>query len=238
MNIITRDEVRNKKLKLYFTGKPCKHGHTASRYVSNNICVDCQSLSNQRHWDTNKVELKVIHKQRLVEHGNRYQINARFKYATDIEYRERVKRSASTWYKQNRDLILSDNNRKEKQGAYQKKHRERISELNRKWRKDNNQRVNKLSSEYQKKHRYYYNAKQATYRARKRLATPSWCEHREIIALYNESRMLTQTTGVPHQVDHIIPLVHPLVCGLHCIANLRIVTEHENKTKHNKFTIG
>tara|TARA_R110000782_G_C14715834_1_gene403672 strand:- start:6 stop:872 length:867 start_codon:yes stop_codon:yes gene_type:complete len=42
MQIITRKEAREKGLSRYFTGKPCKHGHVAERYVSHNRpCVVC-----------------------------------------------------------------------------------------------------------------------------------------------------------------------------------------------------
>lgn len=36
-------------------------------------------------------------------------------------------------------------------------------------------------------------------------------------------------------VDHIIPLNHSSVCGLHCLANLQYLTEEENYFKSNKF---
>ncbi len=37
----TREAARDAGAKRFFTGKPCKHGHTAERFVSNNGCVDC-----------------------------------------------------------------------------------------------------------------------------------------------------------------------------------------------------
>jgi hypothetical protein len=33
--------VKTRKSGRYFTGKPCRHGHVAERYASNNVCVVC-----------------------------------------------------------------------------------------------------------------------------------------------------------------------------------------------------
>lgn len=38
-----------------------------------------------------------------------------------------------------------------------------------------------------------------------------------------------------YEVDHIIPLRHPLVSGLHCIANLQYLPRLENRRKTNKW---
>lgn len=41
MQIITRQEAIRKRLSKYFTGKPCKSGHIAERYLINSACEDC-----------------------------------------------------------------------------------------------------------------------------------------------------------------------------------------------------
>ena len=45
---------------------------------------------------------------------------------------------------------------------------------------------------------------------------------------YAESRRLTRETGVPHHVDHIIPIAKG---GLHCQTNLQVLTARENQEK-------
>lgn len=73
------------------------------------------------------------------------------------------------------------------------------------------------------------------YRFRKSQATPKWVDHDAIEAIYWEAQMKNYETGVKHQVDHIIPLKHHLVCGLHIPGNLRVITATENIKKKNKW---
>jgi hypothetical protein len=70
--------------------------------------------------------------------------------------------------------------------------------------------------------------------AAKRGATPSWADQEAIKAFYIEARRLTDLTGVPHEVDHIYPLVSNTMCGLHVEFNLQILTKSANSAKKNK----
>jgi hypothetical protein len=74
-------------------------------------------------------------------------------------------------------------------------------------------------------------------RTRKMQAQPAWADLNAIKAIYRESKKRQKETGIAMQVDHDIPLVHPLVCGLHCEFNLRIITRAENQSKHNRFSV-
>lgn len=70
------------------------------------------------------------------------------------------------------------------------------------------------------------------------LATPDWREPDRIKMIYAERDALNAVYGPrSHHVDHIIPINHELVCGLHVHQNLRIVTEEENCKKKNFFDI-
>jgi len=53
--------------------------------------------------------------------------------------------------------------------------------------------------------------------------------------VYLEAQKLTLETGIEHCVDHIIPLAHPDVCGLHTFANLQIMTTTQNSKKAQQF---
>ena len=45
----------------------------------------------------------------------------------------------------------------------------------------------------------------------------------------------TRATGVPWHVDHQVPLQSEFVCGLHCAANLQVITGAENNRKRNHY---
>lgn len=54
--------------------------------------------------------------------------------------------------------------------------------------------------------------------------------------VYVSARAKTTETGIPHEVDHIIPLKGRNICGLHVPWNLRVVTGEQNKRKRNSYT--
>tara|TARA_B100000795_G_scaffold233299_1_gene191964 strand:+ start:196 stop:684 length:489 start_codon:yes stop_codon:yes gene_type:complete len=96
--------------------------------------------------------------------------------------------------------------------------------------RDNAPRIKKLQKKWKAANRDKRNEYQARRRASKLLATPSWYEkeHLEIVAIYKEAKSLG------NHVDHIAPLNSPIVCGLHTLSNLQILTPEENMKKSNK----
>jgi len=67
-------------------------------------------------------------------------------------------------------------------------------------------------------------------------ATPDWLTDEQkvdIEAHYFKARALERKTGQKYHVDHIVPLKHPLICGLHVPWNLRVITSEENNKKKN-----
>lgn len=78
-------------------------------------------------------------------------------------------------------------------------------------------------------------AKKAARRARKALAQPKWANTFFISEAYHLARLRTKLTGIPWEVDHIVPLKSSLVCGLHVEANLAVITARDNSSKGNRF---
>jgi hypothetical protein len=66
-------------------------------------------------------------------------------------------------------------------------------------------------------------------KSQKLKATPIWADLKEIRGLYIEAQQKKM------HVDHIVPLRSKLVCGLHCAANLRLLSSEENHVKGNRY---
>ncbi len=160
-----------------FTGKPCKHGHVATRYVSINLCTQCNRERMRKRWTTPEAKERARKYER--EYYKRPEVVAR--WADD------QKRWSDAWWKANKGLAR------------------------------------------------HYGAKR---RAQELSASPSWltAAHRaEIQAVYAQAVERALDTGMPHSVDHIIPLANPDVCGLHVPWNLQVLTKSDNSRKSNKF---
>lgn len=66
-------------------------------------------------------------------------------------------------------------------------------------------------------------------------AVPAWGDQDLIREIYERARLMAESSGEAYHVDHIVPLNHPLVCGLHCAANLQILSATENAKKGNRY---
>lgn len=67
---------------------------------------------------------------------------------------------------------------------------------------------------------------------------PEWADPRALSLVYRKAREIEKATGVPQDVEHVIPLQGKLVSGLHVAGNLRIVPKGQAKPEDAEFVPG
>lgn len=83
----SRKEALERNSKFYFTGRPCKHGHTDARYTSGSDCVVCcgEQARKQREkhsseeWKQKRQEIYLRRKAKSAQEARRYRENNRQK---------------------------------------------------------------------------------------------------------------------------------------------------------------
>lgn len=151
------------------------------------------------------------------------------------ENSERVKETQKNWRDQNRDY----NSKRNKD--YRDKNKESIAKRNREYRLANRDEIARKNKEWQQANRGKVNANNSKRRAARLQRTPSWTTEGDVSRIdeiYDARSLISEITGIPHHVDHIIPLQGGRVSGLHTPDNLLIVPGNENLTKYNNFDPG
>ena len=70
---------------------------------------------------------------------------------------------------------------------------------------------------------------------RRALATPKWVDAEAIENKHHLAVLMENLLGQPYQVDHIIPICHAKVCGLHVPWNLQVISQSENYAKGSRW---
>lgn len=105
----------------------------------------------------------------------------------------------------------------------------------REWVRENPEKVREAQRKWKKANPAKITAHIAKRKASKLQRTPAFGAQDLIPIFYEAARSATERTGIPHQVDHIIPLRGKNVSGLHVFNNLQILTASENASKNNAW---
>jgi hypothetical protein len=118
---------------------------------------------------------------------------------------------------------------------YWDENQEYIRKKNNEYRAANKDKHNQSSNNCKRNNPGKYITLVLRRRLKKKQAIPGWFNEAEVKKVYKQCRELTTLTGIEHELDHIVPLVSPYVCGLHWHGNMQILTKTENRRKNNNY---
>lgn len=141
----------------------------------------------------------------------------------------RLANAATLKEKKKLDYVANRERRTSVNAAAQRRNKDASNKRSARWRELNPEQRKVSANAWVKRNPAYSAARTAQRLAVKIKATPAWADRAAIQVVYEKAAEFGMW------VDHIVPLVSELVCGLHCEANLQLLTPAENIRKGNRF---
>ncbi len=236
MEIVSRKEAVALGLKRFFTGKPCNNDHLADRLTSSGGCVECTRAK--------RPELDANRREHLNKQAREYRKENSEKLRAWDRERNAKRRNPRTkkppinerrqmYYQANAETVRA------KAKEYYIANREVRMAAHRKYTEAN---LDKIKAKRRDAYRENPSiiAMLATRRATKKMATPPWFGEFDRFALveaFSLTRLRRAATGLPWAVDHSLPLVSSVVCGLHVSANWQVIPHYLNSRKSNRLIL-
>lgn len=145
---------------------------------------------------------------------------------------EKQKRASKEWREKNIERVRAT------ERANYNTNKERYTEKRKRMYEKHIEKRLEYAKRIKKENREYHSQLQRLREAKCRKAFPKWANKKIMNQIYRQAKDMQKEDGVLRHVDHIIPLQHPMVSGLHCEFNLQILTAKENGEKKNKFNPG
>lgn len=188
-------------------------------------CIACEKAYKREHYLANREKIIASTKRWRELNPDRYKEATRQQYQAN---KDASKASSAQWAKENperrKEIYTASRQRtldtaRKREAEYRERNRRACNERIKEWKRANPQKLT-----------HYFHKR----RAAELQALPAWADLDAIEAIYAEAQRLQEATGAPHHVDHVVPLISPIVCGLHCPANLRPMPAADNLRKSNR----
>lgn len=148
----------------------------------------------------------------------------------DLFYKDKSKKDGHTSYCK----VCSANKSK----THYANNKERVIKRVSDWYIDNKEYRQTYRRQHYLENKGQYNSSSSLRRAAKLQATPSWLTEKQlhdITVIYTACAKVSERTGKPHHVDHVVPLQGENICGLHVPWNLAIIPAKMNLSKSNTY---
>lgn len=161
-----------------------------------------------------------------------------------VRDKDKRREASRSWASRNKEKMRESVRRSMRKNRHKYKAREE------KWIAENREKVNRYAREYcarfperrklsvalsARKKPWLAAERASRRRAALKKATPPWADRAAVRAIFMACAKKTASTGIPHEVDHIYPLVNSRFSGLHVPWNLQILTGSENSRKGNRI---
>lgn len=201
----------------------------------NKTCKDCgvtKPLSDYYHRNGNPfAECRVCNLKRQAVYRKK-QDRSKYWKKRYSENKESIQSYNKEYYRKYRERFAERNKK------YIEKNREKLYESNRLRYQENKEEYKEINDRWRANNTDKINANSAKRYALKADAIPPWLSKEDkenIKSIYSLCSKLTESTGTPHHVDHIVPLKGRNVCGLHVPWNLQVISAEENLSKGNRY---
>ena len=139
-----------------------------------------------------------------------------------------TRKRADQWYSENPERL------KQSQARYAKTHSAERAAATALWYSRNKKRNHANTAAWYRRHPERGAQKTALYRVAIAKARVKWANDFFISEAYALAALRSKMLGYQWSVDHIVPLKHSLVCGLHVENNLRVIPAVRNSAKGNR----
>lgn len=206
-------------------------------------CKKCFSKTTKKYKQENKEYLAAKNKE-WWERTKHLSVESRKEYRQKNKERDAERRKlyylnnpdkkiekafkSDEWAKKNPDKV------REKSKRWQARNPGKNKKTTDAWRDANREWTREYARKWAQEHPESVAANWIARKNSKHRAIVGWADQKAIREIYKEAKRLERETGVKHHVDHTVPLRGKTVCGLHCEANLQILTLQNNISKGNR----